>query len=91
MAEQSPSPGKTLAQRYFTDASVFEEEIRKIFRDRWLYVERSSAVKETGDYLTLDLEGEGLIVVRDADPSIRVHYNVCRHRGTSLLNDPSGN
>ena len=91
MAEQSPSPGETLAQRYFTDASVFEEETRKIFRERWLYVERSSELKEPGDYLALNLEGEGLIVVRDPDQSIRVHYNVCRHRGTRLLNDPSGN
>ena len=91
MAERSPSPGETLAQRYFTDGAVFEEETRKIFRERWLYVERSSELKETGDYLAIDLEGEGLIAVRDADQSVRVHYNVCRHRGTRLCTEPKGN
>ena len=61
MANPKPSPGETLAQHYFTDPSTFEEETQKIFRDRWLFVERASTLKNVGDYVSVDLEGEGLL------------------------------
>ena len=91
MANPKPSPGETLEQHYFTDPSTFEEETQKIFRDRWLFVERASTLKNVGDYVSVDLEGEGLLAVRDREEAIRVFYNVCRHRGTRLCTDPSGN
>ena len=91
MANPKPSPGETLAQHYFTDPSTFEEETQKIFRDRWLFVERASTLKNVGDYVSVDLEGEGLLAVRDREETIRVFYNVCRHRGTRLCTEPRGN
>jgi Rieske 2Fe-2S family protein len=91
MAAPTPSPGNTLARRYFVDANVFDEETEKIFRARWLFVERASVVENAGDFVSTDLEGEGLIVVRDCEEVLRMFYNVCRHRGTRLCNEPKGN
>ena len=51
MASQSSSPGETLAQRYFIESSVFDEETEKIFRARWLFVERTSALEKAAGIL----------------------------------------
>jgi Rieske 2Fe-2S family protein len=91
MAKIIPSPGETLAQRFFIDANVFAEETEKIFRARWLFLERASVLENVGDFISTDLEGEGLIAVRGGDDAIRVFYNVCRHRGTRLCNEAKGN
>ena len=90
---QSPDASlkKSLESRYFTDSSVFEEETLKIFRNRWLYLERASSIENSGDYVSADLEGEGVILLRDEEHGARVFYNMCRHRGTRLCNEPSGN
>ncbi|MCP4847318.1 MAG: aromatic ring-hydroxylating dioxygenase subunit alpha [Verrucomicrobiaceae bacterium] len=89
-----PSPdasiNKSLESRYFTDATVFEEETRKIFHDRWLYLDRSSAIENPGDYTAVELEGQGLILTRDREEQEKVYYNMCRHRGTRILDQASG-
>jgi Rieske 2Fe-2S family protein len=91
MAKTVPSPGEILAQRFFIDANVFAEETEKIFRTRWLFLERASVLENVGDFISTDLEGEGLIAVRGRDDAICVFYNVCRHRGTRLCNEAKGN
>ncbi|MFP6902898.1 MAG: Rieske (2Fe-2S) protein, partial [Verrucomicrobiia bacterium] len=57
----------------------------------WLFLERASVLENVGDFISTDLEGEGLIAVRGRDDAIRVFYNVCRHRGTRLCNEAKGN
>ena len=38
----------------------------------------------------MEIAGDSLIVVRDQDGTIRAHHNVCRHRGTRLLEADRG-
>lgn len=81
---------KTLPARYYTDASLFREEIERFFGERWFYAGRADAIPRAGDYFLREIAGESLIVARDERGGIRALYNVCRHRGTRLCSLPEG-
>ena len=81
---------KSLAQRYFVSPEIFAQEQRKIFSEQWILVGHQSQIPKGGDYFISEVGGESLIVVRDQRSAIRGFYNVCRHRGTRLREDPSG-
>ena len=55
-----------------------------------MYAGHVSQVRAKGDYFTLDLQNQSLIVIRSAADQITAMYNVCRHRGVRLCNEPNG-
>jgi Rieske 2Fe-2S family protein len=87
----SESGHKTLPARFYTDASQFQREMERFYFNRWVYAGRTEAIPRTGDYFLRDVAGESVIVTRDASGGLRAFYNVCRHRGTRLCTEASGN
>ena len=81
---------KTLPQRYFVSPEVFAEEQASIFGTQWVCVGHQTQIPDPGDFFLATVAGESLIVVRDQQRSVRAHYNVCRHRGTRMCEEPSG-
>ena len=74
----------TLPSRYYVDPDIHEQEIRKIFQRSWLYVGHLSDLPEVGSYLTEDLAGQPILVVRAQDKELRAFFNVCQHRGLQV-------
>ena len=74
----------------YTDTERFGQERRVLFRQHPLMVGHRSQVAEPGDYFTHDCDGVPLLVVRGTDGVVRAFLNVCRHRGTRLVNPGSG-
>jgi choline monooxygenase len=74
----------------YTTQAFYEREVERIFRRCWNFIGREDEIPKPGDYLTLDLVGESIIVIRDAAHRARAFHNSCRHRGTRLLTG-SGN
>jgi glycine betaine catabolism A len=98
-AEDSGAVAKTLPQRYFVSSEIFAKEQDEIFSKAWLLVGHQSEIPKPGDYLTVELMGESLIIIRCSSPNgdtkteeatIRAFYNVCRHRGTRLIEQKTG-
>jgi glycine betaine catabolism A len=89
-AETFSAGAATLPQRYFVSEEIFAEERERIFRNHWLCVGHQNQLANPGDYFVAQVAGETLIVVRDQVEVIRCFYNVCRHRGTRLCEQPSG-
>lgn len=85
-----PPSARTLAARWYREPEVFEQERRRIFARRWICVARASALREGGDFVTVDVAGESLIVTRDQSARVHAFYNVCRHRGTRMCLEPAG-
>jgi Rieske 2Fe-2S family protein len=83
-------PGYSLAAPFYISPEFFARDIEAIFASTWIFVASAAEVPEAGDYLTVDVGPYSVIVIRDDDGEIRAHHNVCRHRGTRLLNDLSG-
>jgi Rieske 2Fe-2S family protein len=77
-------PGKSLPGGFYTEEEVFEEDLLRIFQKEWLYAGHASEIPAPGDYFTLRIGEESLIIVRDGEGEIHAHFNVCRHRGSRI-------
>jgi choline monooxygenase len=64
----------------YTDADIFLEEREKIFARNWQAVGHVHQLVNPGDFFTTELQGEPLLLVRDAKDELRGFFNVCRHR-----------
>jgi benzoate/toluate 1,2-dioxygenase subunit alpha len=75
----------------YLDQEVFDLEMERLWRRTWIYVGHASQVPAAGDYLTVDIAGEPLVMVRQGDGSLRVLKNRCAHKGAKLVSAPQGN
>ena len=82
--------GSSLPQPFYADAEVFALDRSAIFATQWLFVGHSVDVREPGDYLSVTIGQDPIIVLRGDDGVLRIHHNVCRHRGSRLLPDGRG-
>ncbi len=74
----------------YNHAELTRLEIERVLKPSWQIVCHVNSIPKPGDYQTLDLGPESVLVLKDRDGSIRGYHNVCRHRGSRLL-DGSGN
>src|SRR5262245_64829018 len=89
-AETFSSGARALPQRYFVSEDVFASEQERIFATHWLFVGHQSHLASAGSYFIKEVAGESLIILRDQRDTLRGYYNVCRHRGTRLCEEPCG-
>ena len=82
---------RTLHSKYYHDEDIFKEEAQKIFYKYWIYACREEEIPSIGDFRVLQVVEESIIIVRDELRHVKAHFNVCRHRGTQLCTEPSGN
>jgi Rieske 2Fe-2S family protein len=86
-----PDTAFTLPSRYYTDADVFARELDVFYRRKWVNVGRVDEMPARGCWIARTVAGDSILIVRrDEDDGLRAFYNVCRHRGTQLCADPSG-
>ena len=69
----------------YTSETFLAQEQKHIFAQDWLCAGRAETLANPGDYLTMQIAGEPVIVLRDRDGAIRAMSNVCRHRMSTLL------
>jgi Rieske 2Fe-2S family protein len=81
---------RTLPQRYYVSPETLNAEWTKIFGEHWLCVGRAAQLAQPGAFLVANVGAESVIIVRDRQGVLHAHFNVCRHRGTRLCNDASG-
>ncbi|MCK0197884.1 aromatic ring-hydroxylating dioxygenase subunit alpha [Ancylobacter sp. 6x-1] len=77
--------GHSLPAGLYMRPDVFEADLDVFFRKHWIYVGLECDVPEPGDATVIDIGSSSLILLRDDDSQIRVLHNVCRHRGSRLL------
>jgi phenylpropionate dioxygenase-like ring-hydroxylating dioxygenase large terminal subunit len=75
----------TLPPAIYTSERILALEAERIFRKEWVCVGRASAVAQPGAYLTYEIVGQPVFVIRDPDRGIRAFSNVCLHRMSTLL------
>lgn len=83
--EASTLPGKV-----YCSTEILDQEMERIFAKMWLVVGREEDVPFPGSYFTREIGNECVLVVRDKGDQIRALYNVCRHRGSRIVNAPEG-
>ncbi len=78
--------------RIYSEQDLFEEEKEKVFKPSWIIACHESEIEADFDYrLFTHPSGVPLIIVRGDDRKVRAFYNICPHRGNTILYDPAGN
>lgn len=75
---------------WYIDPRILELERRTVFARNWQIVGRADQVREPGQYLTCDLAGDPIVVVRSKDGVLRGFFNVCRHHAAAVMTEPEG-
>lgn len=78
-------------RRVYTDAEIFDAEMQRIFRRTWIYIGHESQVQNTGDFITVRMGHDRLILCRHNDGKLYVVHNRCAHRGAEVCHESTGN
>ena len=93
---RSIKPGKdplddmSLPGWLYHDPEFLEAEKRVFLRAAPQVVCHESEIREPGEWRSLDYLGESVIVIRGDDGEVRSFANVCRHRGSRLVDGSGG-
>src|SRR5262249_38553770 len=75
---------------WYTDPRILDAERDAVFARSWQAVGRADQVAANGSYLTANIAGEPILVVRGDDGVLRGFFNVCRHPAAPLMTDACG-
>ncbi|MCX7354290.1 MAG: aromatic ring-hydroxylating dioxygenase subunit alpha, partial [Alphaproteobacteria bacterium] len=82
---------RTLPSWCYTSEEFYKREVERVFLKTWSFAGRADEIPNAGDYLTVDMPGGSVVLIRGRDGAVRAFANTCRHRGTQLLSEEKGN
>jgi len=74
----------------YHDSEFFAAEQRAFLRAAPQVVCHESEIAEPGEWRSMEYLGESVIVIRSDDGEVRAFANVCRHRGSRLVDGTGG-
>lgn len=74
----------------YRDCEYFRVEMARLIRPAWQIVCHASDIARAGEWRTLEILGESILVIRGDDGAARAFANVCRHRGSRLVDGEAG-
>ena len=80
----------TIPSSWYTDKDFYELELKTVFSRSWQLAARVDQVAEPGQYVTSDIAGEPIVIVRGNDGVLRGFFNVCRHHAAAVMTEPEG-
>ena len=75
----------TIPASMYHEPEVLKQETAKIFSKSWIYVAHQSELAEPGQYVTAEIADQRIYVIRTSLGDLKAFFNVCQHRGHSLL------
>lgn len=78
-------------RRIYNDPDILEAEYQRIFEKTWLFLCHDTQIPNPGDFITVHMGREPVIVVRGKDGAINCFLNACGHRGALLATRKTGN
>ncbi|WP_129139048.1 aromatic ring-hydroxylating oxygenase subunit alpha [Modicisalibacter coralii] len=80
----------SLPQAFYNDPRLFALDMQQIFAKEWLFAGMSCEIPAKGNYMTVEVGDNSVIIVRGAGNEIHAFHNVCRHRGSRLCVQEKG-
>ena len=74
----------------FTDAALFELEMKHIFEGNWIYLAHESQIAANNDYFTTTMGRQPIFIARDRNGELNAFINACSHRGAMLCRHKRG-
>jgi phenylpropionate dioxygenase-like ring-hydroxylating dioxygenase large terminal subunit len=83
-------PEASLPGWLYHDPEFYAVEVERLLRPAWVVVCHVSDIAEPGEWRTIDYLGESILVIRGGDGAVHAHLNLCRHRGSRLVDGSAG-
>lgn len=83
-------PGHALDRAFYTDPDIFAVDLERFVFRHWICAGHESRIGAPGEFFTMEIGRESVIIVRTADGRVNALLNVCRHRGSRLCEGRSG-
>jgi phenylpropionate dioxygenase-like ring-hydroxylating dioxygenase large terminal subunit len=90
LANSDPDADWSLPAWLYRDPDYFAVEMVRVMRPSWQVVCHLNDIPAAGDWRTLEFLGESILVIRGLDGAVRAFANVCRHRGSRLVDGEAG-
>ena len=84
------SRAHTIPSSWYFDPEIYALECRNVFGGSWVMAARTDQLREPGSFVTIEIAGEPIVILRDQDGVLRALHNVCRHRAAQVVNEPCG-
>ncbi|MEM7660641.1 MAG: SRPBCC family protein [Pseudomonadota bacterium] len=75
---------------HYLSEDRFDLECERIFRKTPMIAAHGSEMANPGDFLRRQVAGLPVLLTRDKSRGVNAFVNVCRHRGTRLVDDEAG-
>ncbi|MCZ3388032.1 MAG: aromatic ring-hydroxylating dioxygenase subunit alpha [Actinomycetia bacterium] len=91
MTIEAPTAARhTLPSGHYYSPEQYAIEQEQLWYEQWVFAGRADQVAKPGQFLTIDIAGQGVLVTRNNANELRAFYNVCSHRGAVLCDDTRG-
>ncbi|HKO99150.1 MAG TPA: aromatic ring-hydroxylating dioxygenase subunit alpha [Pyrinomonadaceae bacterium] len=81
----------TIPATWYTDQSLYQLELETVFTNSWQMVCRDDQLAKPGDYVTVEIGNEPIVIVKGSDNIVRGFFNVCRHHAAAVMTELEGN
>src|SRR3546814_11506534 len=69
---------------------MYDLEMEHLWRKTWLHACHISEIPNDGSYKLFEQVGLNVIVTRGPGDQVRAFHNICRHRGSRVVLEPTG-
>ena len=80
-----------LPAAWYRDPAHYERELEAFWYSRWIAVAREEELPRPGDWRLARIGTQQVLITRDENGELRAFHNTCRHRGSVLCTEESGN
>ena len=77
-------PNYSLEQPFYNDERIYQLDLQEIFEKEWIFAGMTCEIPSKGNFITLTIGANPVVLVRGAEGVIHGFFNVCRHRGSRL-------
>lgn len=81
---------RTPQARFFTDPAYFKNEMQRWFATHWTLAAREEEIPSPGYFILRAIAGDSVLITRGDDGQVRAFFNVCTHRGSTLVESEQG-
>lgn len=86
LASEKPRPDFVPKWGYISP-EFLQLENERLWPKVWQVACREEELKAVGDFITYEIAGESIVVIRASESELKAYYNVCPHRGRRLMED----
>src|SRR4029434_6730679 len=83
-------PGWSLPREFYSSDEIYHLDLARVWRRGWLFAGHACEIPRPGDFFTLEVDTDPIVVVREEGGAICALHNVYRHGGSRVCTEPSG-